>query len=130
MGQVAGHGGSPQPHAYQLVDAAIARYGVSLVYYRLRQVDADGTASYSPVRSVRVPQVAGLALFPNPTRAAATLTGATSGAPMQVFDAVGRLVVDTRADAAGAVLLTLPGGVATGVYIVRTGSKVLRLTVE
>lgn len=45
IGQVPGHGSSTQPHTYQLTDAAIARYGASVVYYRLRQVDADGTAS-------------------------------------------------------------------------------------
>jgi len=130
IGQVPGHGSSTQPHAYQLTDAAIARYGVSVVYYRLRQVDADGTASYSPVRPVAVPQLAGLSLFPNPTRAAATLTGAAPGAAVQVFDAVGRLVVDARADAAGTAALLLPTDVASGIYMVRTGTKALRLTVE
>lgn len=130
IGQVPGHGSSTQPHAYQLIDAAIARYGVSVVYYRLRQVDANGTASYSPVRPVAVPQLAGLSLFPNPTRAAATLTGAAPGAAVQVFDAVGRLVVDTRADGVGRAALLLPTNVATGVYVVRTGTKALRLKVE
>ena len=130
LGQVAGAGTCQVAHSYQFVDKNLARYGVGQVYYRLRQVDVDGTSAYSPVRTVAVPQLAGLSLFPNPTRAAATLTGAAPGAPVQVFDAVGRLVVDARADAAGAVLLTLPAEVATGVYIVRTGSKALRLTVE
>jgi len=130
IGQVPGHGSSTQPHAYQLTDAAIARYGVSVIYYRLRQVDANGTASYSPVRPVAVPQLAGLSLFPNPTRVAATLTGAEPGAAVQVFDAVGRLVVDTRADTAGRAALVLPTNVATGVYVVRAGTKTLRLTVE
>ncbi|QIX62871.1 hypothetical protein HER32_17500 [Hymenobacter sp. BT18] len=45
-------------------------------YYRLRQVDTDGAFSYSPVRVVTLGSAsAGLALFPNPTRAAVTLTG-------------------------------------------------------
>jgi hypothetical protein len=47
-----------------------------------------------------------------------------------VFDAVGRLVLSLPADAAGTAVLALPEGVATGVYLVRTGSKALRLTVE
>jgi hypothetical protein len=49
---------------------------------------------------------------------------------MQVFDALGRLVVDARADAAGTAALLPPTDVASGVYLVRTGSKALRLTVE
>jgi len=130
IGLVPGHGTSTQSHAYQLVDPAIARYGVSLVYYRLRQVDVDGTATYSPVRTVAVPLAAGLALFPNPTRAAATLLGAAPGAAVVVYDAVGRQVLAATADAAGAATLALPAGLAAGVYVVRVGSQALRLSVE
>jgi len=130
IGQVPGHGSSTQPHAYQLTDAAIARYGVPTVYYRLRQVDLDGTATYSPVRTVAVPSSpAVLALFPNPTRAAATLTGAAAGARVQVYDAVGRLILAATADAAGTAALRLPPGLAQGVYLVRVGATALRLSV-
>ncbi|WP_201981576.1 T9SS type A sorting domain-containing protein [Hymenobacter rubidus] len=130
IGLVPGHGSSAQPHDYQLVDPAIARYGTSLVYYRLRQVDTDGTFSYSPVRTVAVSGKPELALFPNPTTQAATLIGAEPGAAVTVFDAVGRLVLAIPADAAGTTHLALPHGFATGVYLVRTGSTALRLTVE
>jgi len=129
-GQVAGHGSSTQAHEYHLVDLHIARYAASLVYYRLRQVDANGTASYSPVRTV-VCTAPGLALFPNPTHGgAATLTGTAPGAAITVFDVLGREVLATTSDAAGTASLVLPGGLATGVYVVRTGSQALRLTVE
>ncbi len=132
IGQVAGQGSSTQPHAYSLLDRNLARYAVALVYYRLRQVDTDGTAAYSPVRTVAVtagPAV--LALFPNPTTdRAVTLTGAQPGAAVTVFDAVGRLVLAIPADTAGTAALMLPAGVATGVYLVRVGNNALRLTVE
>jgi hypothetical protein len=132
IGQVAGQGSSAQTHEYQLVDPAIARYAASPVYYRLRQVDLDGTFSYSPVRTVAVtaggPAV--LALFPNPTTQAAALTGAEPGTKVTVFDAIGRQVLTATADATGTAALVLPAGPATGVYLVRVGSKVLRLTVE
>ncbi|MDO7849818.1 T9SS type A sorting domain-containing protein [Hymenobacter sp. M29] len=132
IGTVAGAGSSTQVHTYQLVDPAITRYATPLVYYRLRQVDTDGTASHSPVRTVAVPArgPAGLALFPNPTRATATLTGAAPGAAVVVFDAVGRHVLDVTAAADGTATLALPFGLASGVYVVRTGSQALRLTVE
>jgi hypothetical protein len=129
IGQVPGHGSSTQPHAYQFTDAAIARYGAGVVYYRLRQVDADGTASYSPVRPVSVRQLAGLALFPNPTTQMATLTGAVPGTPVTVLDAVGRLVLRVMATSAGTATLELPAELAAGVYVVRTGQQALRLTV-
>ncbi|AHJ97156.1 hypothetical protein Hsw_1561 [Hymenobacter swuensis DY53] len=130
IGQVAGLGSSNQPHAYQLLDPAVARYAISLVYYRLRQVDRDGTAAYSAVRTVAVSAQPGLALFPNPTTQAATLTGAQPGTVVTVFDAVGRQVLRATADAAGTAALVLPAGRATGVYVVRVGATALRLTVE
>ena len=97
------------------------------MYYRLRQVDLNGPAAYSPVRSVAVGQAA-LALFPNPTTGAATLVGTAAGVVVMVFDAVGRLVLSTTADAAGNALLQLPPALAAGVYVVRAGSSSLRLT--
>ncbi len=130
IGTVAGAGTSTLAHSYQLVDPAILNYGTHLVYYRLRQVDQDGTAAYSPVRTVAVARPAGLALFPNPTHNAATLTGARPGAPVVVLDAVGRTVATFVANASGTAALTLPHPLASGVYVVRTGSSALRLTVE
>ncbi|MVN74762.1 T9SS type A sorting domain-containing protein [Hymenobacter sp. HMF4947] len=126
---MAGQGTSSQTHDYQWLDRSLARYAATLVYYRLRQVDQDGTVNYSPVRSVAVPVVAGLALFPNPTRATATLTGVEPGTQVQVYDALGRLVLAATADAAGTAALRLPPGLAQGVYLVRVGSKALRLSV-
>ena len=74
---------------------------------------------------------ASLALFPNPTHGgAATLTGAAPGTTVTVFDALGRRVLSAPADAAGTAQLVLPAGLPTGVYVVRTGNKALRLTVE
>ncbi|TGE24308.1 T9SS type A sorting domain-containing protein [Hymenobacter aquaticus] len=130
IGQVPGYGSSTQPHQYQLVDPVIARYAANPVYYRLRQVDLDGTFSYSPVRTVAVRGQAGLALFPNPTTQATTLTGAQPGTAVMVFDALGRQVLAATADAGGTALLLLPPGRATGVYVVRAGSQALRLVVE
>jgi len=49
LGRVAGLGNSSQAHSYQYLDAAPG----SLNYYRLRQVDTDGTATYSPVVAVQ-----------------------------------------------------------------------------
>jgi hypothetical protein len=131
IGRVSGHGTSAQPHEYQLLDPAIARYAASTVYYRLRQVDLDGTASFSPVRVVAVASApAVLALFPNPTKGASTLTGAQPGAVVTVYDAIGRQVLTVRADATGSAVLLLPQERATGVYMVRVGAKALRLSVQ
>ncbi|MBG8556109.1 T9SS type A sorting domain-containing protein [Hymenobacter sp. BT594] len=130
IGTAAAAGSSSGPRAYALADARLPA-GASRLYYRLRQVDRDGTFSYSPVRAVAVSGPSGLALFPNPTRSGtATLTGAPSGTLVTVLDALGRPVQAAATDAAGTAALVLPAGLPSGVYLVRVGSKALRLTVE
>ena len=49
---------------------------------------------------------------------------------MTVYDAVDRQVLVVPADATGTAALVLPPGLATGVYVVRTGRQALRLMVE
>ena len=95
-------------------------------------MDQDGTFSYSPVRTVALTgAAAGLALYPNPAPGgAATLTGAQPGAVVTVYDALGRPVTSATADASGTAALVLAAGTPAGVYVVRAGSKAVRLTVE
>lgn len=69
-------------------------------------------------------------LYPNPARGTATLVGALPKTVVTVFDTLGRLVTAATADATGTAALTLPVGLPTGVYVVRAGSKSLRLAVE
>lgn len=127
LGRVAAASSSASARSYAYLDGA-APTGTS--YYRLRQVDQDGTAAYSPVQSV-TRGVAGLALYPNPALGGATLlSGAAPGAAVRVLDALGRPVATATADAAGTAALALPTGLAPGVYVVRAGQRAVRLTVE
>jgi hypothetical protein len=131
IGTVGAAGSSSAARSYELLDAKLPT-GAATLYYRLKQVDADGTFSYSPVRTVTLTgTAASLALYPNPTQGGTvTLTGATPGAAVTVSDALGRPVLSALADAAGTAALVLPAGLPTGVYVVRVGSKALRLVVE
>jgi hypothetical protein len=129
IGSVAAQGASTKPSAYTYRDAALPA-GTSQLYYRLRQVDLAGVATYSAVRSVALSKAGGLVLFPNPAHTTATLTGAGSGSTVQLLDALGRLVLTTTADAAGTATLTLPTGLPSGVYVVRAGMQALRLLVR
>jgi hypothetical protein len=131
LSTVAAAGTSHVRRAYALTDAQLPA-GAPTLYYRLRQVDHDGTASYSPVRAVRVrEQAATLALFPNPTATAATLTGASPGAIVRVFDTLGRVVLTAEADANGTATLHWPAqSLAAGMYLVRAGQASARLSIE
>ncbi|MBF9238088.1 IPT/TIG domain-containing protein, partial [Hymenobacter sp. BT683] len=130
VGTVAAAGSSSAPRTYGWLDAQLPA-SAGLLYYRLRQVDADGTAAYSPVRAIALsgPAARGLALVPNPARAT-TLTGAVAGAAVQVVDALGRVVLTATADTAGTTALVLPAHLPAGVYVVRSGARAVRLAVE
>ncbi len=70
---MAAAGSTDKPQAYAFGDA---RPPAGTAYYRLRQVDADGAVSYSPVRAVRreaTGAAPGFALAPNPAQARVAL---------------------------------------------------------
>lgn len=128
IGRVTAAGSSLQAHTYALLDAQPL---AGAAYYRLRQVDADGSFAYSPVRIVSwQPALGGLSLFPSPAHAAATLLGAAPGVLVQVLDALGRLVATTIVDANGTAALVLPLGLAGGLYVVRAGPQAAHFVVE
>ena len=129
LGSVVARGTSTTATSYAYRDAALPAHA-TLLYYRLRQVDLNGTVTYSPVRTVALAKASGLALFPNPAHATATLTGTRPGSAVQLLDALGRTLATATADAAGAATLTLPAGLPSGVYVVRAGSQALRLLVQ
>lgn len=129
VGRVAAAGNSATTRQYEWRDAAPPA-GASPLYYRLRQADHDGTAHYSAVRTVALGTTAGLSLAPNPAHSATVLRGAVPGAAVQVLDALGRQVGTATADASGTAQLTLPAGLAAGIYVVRAGSQQTRLAVE
>jgi hypothetical protein len=129
LGAVAAQGTTSRTHSYSFRDAQLPG-GTATLYYRLRQVDVDGTYTFSPVRVVGVARAGTLALFPNPTTATATLSGAPAQVAVQVLDALGRTVYTTTTTADGSATLDLPAGLPKGIYIVRAGTQAARLTVE
>lgn len=81
-----GHGNSNSLQEYTWLDEMMRTN--SLVYYRLRQVDADNTGTYSPVVAVQAgPLVAGV--FPNPAYDQLNFY-APAGDTYRLLDALGR----------------------------------------
>jgi len=121
--RVVAQGNSSSRHDYTILDAAPLS---GLNYYRLRQVDTDGTAAYSPVVAVRFDSkgaAPALVAYPNPAsghgfQLLAVNLGATGGT-VQVHDNLGRLVL-TQVAAAGAVEATIQPvrPLASGMYFV------------
>lgn len=127
LGQVAGHGTSAQRQDYSFTDKNLPRYAVDQVYYRLRQVDVDGTETISPIRVLQVPAAAGLLVqaYPNPFQQQVALTirtGQAGAATIQLTDAVGRQLGQRKLDLPlGSSTLTLDeaSGLPQGVYLLR-----------
>ncbi|GAA4051570.1 hypothetical protein GCM10022409_43010 [Hymenobacter glaciei] len=132
VGEVSGQGTSTQQHVYSFRDAGAARLGRQL-YYRLRQVDQDGSTAYSPVRTVRFAgseASATILLYPNPTATDVTCSLALlpiGTYAVQVLSLTGQVLSTTqlRADQPQALNLTdLPAGL----YLVHVQSAGLSLT--
>ena len=144
IGTVAGHGTTSAASTYALTDAAVAAQASGPVYYRLRQVDYSGAATYSPVRSLSFTQAAmvSLSLYPNPAPASTQLDlrqlPTTGTYQVRLLDATGRTVgqwtlgggqvqpLDVHELATGAYLLRVSGSQPDGSALQQT----LRLTKE
>jgi uncharacterized repeat protein (TIGR01451 family) len=123
LGTVAAHGTSTVARQYAYREANAARLG-SLAYYRLRQVDLDGTATYSPVRTVAFAAAASapqLSLYPNPAtdQLHVALTGlAAPGATLTVYSVLGQALRTTQLGTTGQADVAL-AGLPTGTYVLR-----------
>ncbi|HEX8327940.1 MAG TPA: T9SS type A sorting domain-containing protein [Hymenobacter sp.] len=121
VGRVNAAGNSSAALAYKLRDAEAAAQGVSVLYYRLRQVDVDGTTVFSPMISVAVGKLAVVApemeVYPNPAPDAQIvkvrcLNLPATGGVVETFSQLGQLVSrqPVTAAAAGLQLPTLASG--------------------
>ena len=135
VGQVPGSGTSARPRSYLYTDQGFAYYAATTVYYRLRQVDTDGKATYSPVRALPAPRkeldkLAGLQLSPNPVlTSGSVLVKGGHATEVLLFDVRGRQVGRTPVLVDGAAILPVQG-LAPGIYIVRCGPQSSRLALE
>ncbi len=91
IGQAKGMGNSRNYTAYTYVDDQPVR-GTS--FYRLRQVDFDGTKTfYGPLSVDFAAVVTTVSVFPNPAYESISLRGlATPADKIEIFNAIGRLV--------------------------------------
>jgi hypothetical protein len=132
VGVVAGLGTASQGQAYSFTDLGSARFGNQL-YYRLRQVDTDGTISYSPVRTVSFAEVTSkpqLRLYPNPASTKASLSLALLPAgtyTVSVVSLTGQTLSTAQYAAGQAHELDL-AQLPAGMYVVRVQNAALSLT--
>lgn len=115
--------------SYSYTDVEASKAGTR--YYRLEQVDLDGTLNYSPVRAVNfdgaAPTSLALVAYPNPfsdtvglTVEGATATTTEGTAYVKLVDMTGRTVRDQKVSLAGASLsLGDLSGLRSGLYLAK-----------
>ncbi|MBH8568312.1 T9SS type A sorting domain-containing protein [Microvirga sp. STS02] len=107
ISSVPGHGTTLLPTRYTVLDALAP---VSTSYYRLRQVDVSGAATYSPVVAVG-PAAALVSLYPNPARERLFIMGQAATA-YRVRNSLGQVLRQGSMPTGQATveLVSLPGG--------------------
>jgi hypothetical protein len=137
IGNVAGIGNSTTPTNYQYTDPSLKS---GTYYYRLNQINTDGTSAYSPEVSVQVTRtsVTTLTSYPNPFNPTTNIsfTAAESGhATMKIYNVIGQVVAtlfngDVEAGDEHTVTFNA-ASLATGLYfsVLETGGERMVLKV-
>jgi len=65
--------------------------------YRLKQIDKDGTATYSAIKTLRLQEGNSIAIAPNPVRDYLSIQNISLNSTVNVYDMVGKLVYSVKA---------------------------------
>nr|WP_277881423.1 T9SS type A sorting domain-containing protein [Hymenobacter cyanobacteriorum] len=107
IGKVAAQGNSSSLREYDFADA---RPLAGLAYYRLRQVDVDGSSAYSPVATVRR-NAEIVAIYPNPTTDVVVLPASLGPVRYRILNGLGQALSSGQAAGGDRLdLSTLPKG--------------------
>jgi hypothetical protein len=120
LGSIAGAGTTQQEQQYSFLDEAPLP---GLNYYRIKQVDYDGSFSYSPIVSARWEGKAQVYLFPNPTNDLLQISGLpTTDGPItiEIIDMAGRIMLRHTWNQSAINVASL----ADGVYSLRISSSI------
>ncbi len=93
-GTVKGQGSTTMAHNYSFVDS---RPLAGTSYYRLRQVDTDGTFSFSPVVAVQTEASTQVAFYPNPSANQLIMPAGVGAVQYRIFNALGQTLLSGKA---------------------------------
>ncbi|HTN09009.1 T9SS type A sorting domain-containing protein [Agriterribacter sp.] len=80
---------SPGKNTYNTTDQAPA---IGSNFYRIKQVDLDGTFTYSNIASLKITETGTLAIVPNPANGFFILRGITKATNVSVYNIAGQLL--------------------------------------
>jgi ELWxxDGT repeat protein len=123
-------------HDYNYTDASIKSLSSSIIYYRLRQVDADSKSTYSRIVALTLDKQKSFAmLYPNPVGKDINLTitlAKKDKLSWQLMDNYGRQIKNGNYDlSAGSTALTIDGSqLSSGNYFLRLNGELLQETMK
>jgi len=129
IGSLAGAGTTTAPRQYTYLDAD-AGHLTRLLYYRLRQIDKDSSATLSPVRAVSFLASSLALLTPNPAHETVTIDLSqlpNTAYTIVITDMLGRRVL-TQAVASNQRVPLAIGHLQPGAYVVAIQSSAGQLT--
>lgn len=129
IGKIAGAGNSTVPLDYTFRDDELS---AGTVYYRLKQVDFNGTVSYSTIVSVNMNETL-VEIFPNPNDGIFTVTCERNNARVAVINVLGEVLFEKSMNSTKTLDIDISTQPA-GMYFIRvvTGNKpvVKKIVVE
>jgi hypothetical protein len=139
VGFVKGNGNSERINSYQFVDfSAFTNTASNMLYYRLLQVDYDGTKSYSDLRNVNQNSElsAEVVAYPNPFENDINLNitqGDKENVLIEVIDLNGqKLLTLSKEIESGVSTVTLPemGSLPSGIYFIKVKSSAFNKVIK
>ena len=124
-------GNSATPSMYTYTDPLITNLPARIIYYRIKQIDRNGSFTYSPTRQLytereKVPFE--MVLFPNPVRDQLTVKigqGESERLSLELIDARGRLVYESTVTSGEEKRLDMSGYSEGGYFLkILDGRKV------
>jgi hypothetical protein len=94
IGTVKSQGNSTSAHTYSFTDS---RPLTGQAYYRLRQVDADGTSAFSPVAAAQALTGLEVSSYPNPSLGSITLPATLGTVQYRLFNTMGQTLLTGKA---------------------------------
>jgi len=95
IGFVSGSGNSNVISKYNFTDYSPNK---SLIYYRIKQIDYDGSYDFSEVLVVKNNEFEAFKVYPNPSTISVKISGLNPGEYLEVYNSVGKLINNVLVD--------------------------------
>lgn len=118
VGQVEAKGTSNDINNYSFTDKSISK---GLWYYRLKQIDIDGTIAYSNIIAIRVGDkpLATIIIYPNPSLGELTIEGTDGIRHIELFSSIGKLELYQNFEKPVNQCITNASHLSPGIYTVK-----------